>query len=282
MNLNEKLLELRKDLDYFQKSAQGYNYKYVAGVDILVKIRPKMDELGLLLVPSVEGFTTNLDQPKKQTVEMEMNMTWINVEDGEKLRVSFAAFGQQDDLSKAFGSALTYAERYFLMKFFQIPTDDDDPDKFKKKNTPKNKDKSSSNPGKIIASKEETDALKEAAKNSGWPDKAVFPYIQYVTGIKTKGDVVKELTTGECERITDHFLNNQPPGEPEPMCTEPQKKLIYAAQRNNHIPEEEGRRTIMSRYKKEHIRSDEEPEKSLTESEASNYIDWIERPPNGD
>ena len=31
-------------------------------------------------------------------------------------------------ISKAHGTALTYAERYFLMKFFNIPTDEDDAD----------------------------------------------------------------------------------------------------------------------------------------------------------
>ena len=31
-------------------------------------------------------------------------------------------------MSKAHGTGLTYAERYFLMKFFNIPTDEDDAD----------------------------------------------------------------------------------------------------------------------------------------------------------
>ena len=43
------------------------------------------------------------------------------------MEVPFFA-GQQDDVSKAHGTALTYAERYFLMKFFNIPTDEDDAD----------------------------------------------------------------------------------------------------------------------------------------------------------
>ena len=44
------------------------------------------------------------------------------------MEVPFFAVGQQDDVSKAHGTALTYAERYFLMKFFNIPTDEDDAD----------------------------------------------------------------------------------------------------------------------------------------------------------
>ena len=46
----------------------------------------------------------------------------------EQFEVTFYAVGQQDDVSKAHGTALTYAERYFLMKFFNIPTDEDDAD----------------------------------------------------------------------------------------------------------------------------------------------------------
>ena len=36
---------------------------------------------------------------------------------------------QQNDISKAFGSALTYSERYLLLKSLGAPTDEDDPDK---------------------------------------------------------------------------------------------------------------------------------------------------------
>ena len=37
--------------------------------------------------------------------------------------------GQQtDDISKAVGTAMTYNERYFLLKFLGLPTDEDDAD----------------------------------------------------------------------------------------------------------------------------------------------------------
>src|SRR5690625_1734139 len=46
----------------------------------------------------------------------------------DKIEIPWKLYGQQDDISKAFGSGLTYSERYFLLKFFNAPTDDDDPD----------------------------------------------------------------------------------------------------------------------------------------------------------
>ena len=41
--------------------------------------------------------------------------------------------GQQADASQAFGSALTYSMRYFILKYFDVATPDDDPDKWRSK-----------------------------------------------------------------------------------------------------------------------------------------------------
>ena len=60
---------------------------------------------------------------------MKLTYVWINADKPEEqLEIPFYAVGQQDDVSKAHGTGLTYAERYFLMKFFNIPTDEDDAD----------------------------------------------------------------------------------------------------------------------------------------------------------
>ena len=134
MNLQQKLVEIRKGLTYAQKDTKGYNYKYVSGASILAKVRVKMDELGVLLIPSVTSWETESDG-KKKVVKCNMSMLWMDAENPtERMEIPFACFGEQDDISKAFGSALTYSERYFLMKFFNVPTDEDDPDKFQSKN----------------------------------------------------------------------------------------------------------------------------------------------------
>lgn len=56
-----------------------------------------------------------------------MKFTWIDALTGEIDENLFGANGQ-NDFEKGLGSALTYAERYFLLKFFHIPTDEDDID----------------------------------------------------------------------------------------------------------------------------------------------------------
>lgn len=133
MNLHEKLVEIRKEIPYLKKDTEGHNYNYVSGSSLISAIRGKMDELGVLLIPQVAN-TEKIVQDKKAIVSFDMNMVWINAEKPEeKIEVSFAGFGCQSDISKAFGSALTYSERYFLLKFFNVATDNDDPDAFQER-----------------------------------------------------------------------------------------------------------------------------------------------------
>ncbi len=133
MNLYEKLIEVRKSVPYLQKSTDGYQYKYVSGSDTLAPIVGKMNELGLLLIPQVTNGSVQILE-NRRLVKGDITMKWINAEKPEEtLEVPFLLFGEQSDASKAFGTALTYSERYFLLKFFNIPTDKDDPDAFQKK-----------------------------------------------------------------------------------------------------------------------------------------------------
>ncbi|NFO56352.1 recombinase [Clostridium botulinum] len=138
MNLQQKLIEIRKDVVEFTKDTKGYGYQYVSGSQAIRKIRTKMDELGVLLYPSCVGldeheiFNYTNDKGKEKTdfiVNGDMTYTWENADNPEeKISVPWKYYGAQDDISKAFGSALTYSERYFILKFFQAPTDGDDPD----------------------------------------------------------------------------------------------------------------------------------------------------------
>jgi hypothetical protein len=106
-----------------------------------------MDELGLLLVPNLEHNplyqifeydTTNSYGKSKHNIDyivnQKMSYTWVNIDNPkEREVVEWSLYGVQDDISKALGSGLTYSERYFLLKFFDIPTDDEDPDTKQKK-----------------------------------------------------------------------------------------------------------------------------------------------------
>lgn len=139
LNLFQKLVEIRKNIPVIHKDAKGYNnnYQYVTGSQLLIAIKDTMNHYGVLLFPKIitRDHTTRQYKSYKgkelteYTVFGEMSYTWMNADNPEEtLEIPFAYAGSQDDMARAFGSALTYAERYFLIKFFNIPTDNEDPD----------------------------------------------------------------------------------------------------------------------------------------------------------
>ena len=127
------------------KDKKGNGYNYVSGIKVIDAIKPLMNELGLLLKPEVItienqriDYLVSISQdketkvwsgkPKSETLSKAMMaFTWIDVETGDKEVCSWGANGQ-NDWDKGVGSAMTYAERYFLLKFFHIATDEDDID----------------------------------------------------------------------------------------------------------------------------------------------------------
>jgi len=147
VNLYEKLIEIRKEVPYLQKENAGAQYKYVSSSQVLSNCKKKMDELKILLVPRVTGHKV-LESPIEQRdkdgnvfkrtttyfTELDMEMTWVNAEKPDEMIVC-SWYGQGVDIAgeKGVGKAMTYAEKYFMLKFFNIPTDKDDPDLFQDK-----------------------------------------------------------------------------------------------------------------------------------------------------
>lgn len=137
LNIYQKIAEVKASIEGFQKDAKGYNYDYVEGSQILYKMRPKMEEHGLLMFPSVEEFqhveTKNNKGKTEHIVILKIIYNFVDSVTKDKIEINFAAFGQQQNVAQAYGTALTYAERYFILKLLNIPTDEDDPDAKQKK-----------------------------------------------------------------------------------------------------------------------------------------------------
>ena len=136
----QKLAKIQAAVKGLTKDTKAYSYKYVDGNKCLASIRPLMVEYGLLLMPEVREISTkevtykvwndkakSLVDKTEVLVTIKMQMTWVDSEDGEMLRQEWAGTGM-NDFDKGFGSALTYGERYYLLKFFHIPPDKDDVD----------------------------------------------------------------------------------------------------------------------------------------------------------
>lgn len=136
----QKLAKIQAAVKGLTKDTKAYSYNYVDGNKCLASIRPLMVEYGLLLMPEVRDISTkevtykvwndrakSLMEKTEVLVTIKMQMTWVDSEDGEILRQEWAGTGM-NDFDKGFGSALTYGERYYFLKFFHIPTDKDDVD----------------------------------------------------------------------------------------------------------------------------------------------------------
>jgi len=139
LNLYQKLLHIQTKINGLGKDKTTYQYKYVTGDKVLGEIKPLMNQLGLILkqeVISIENSRQDYSTAKGSKSEIlskvMMQFTWIDCATGDKDVNSFGANGQ-NDWEKGLGSALTYAERYFLLKYFHIATDEDDIDNDQRK-----------------------------------------------------------------------------------------------------------------------------------------------------
>lgn len=142
-SLKEKLLDLKSKVAIMKEDGNGYGYTYVTEESILLQINDEMTKNKLKLTPSIvpgtlhtETITYTNSKGKQVTdvlVTAEMKFTWEDIKSGEKETIDWLLVGQQDDASKAFGGGLTYANRYFLTKYFNIATSKDDPDAIRSK-----------------------------------------------------------------------------------------------------------------------------------------------------
>ena len=152
MNIYQKLAKIRKPAEVIQKNARGYGYTYVSEDEILSKITGLMNKYGVSLIPRITPGTTVVEpysytktkstkdgkvyeeKVNEVMVRSEMTWTWVNNEHPEdRIEVPWALVASQADASQAFGSGLTYASRYFLLKYFNIATSDEDPDEYRRK-----------------------------------------------------------------------------------------------------------------------------------------------------
>lgn len=135
MAIYKKLLEIQKRINGLGKDTKGFNYQYVSGSKVLGAIKPLMNEQGLILKQEVIDVTSLPAGEKDVLFTVNMRFTWVDVESGETDVNTFAAAGCNGK-DKGIGSALTYAERYFLLKYFHIATDEDDVDYYEEPKAP--------------------------------------------------------------------------------------------------------------------------------------------------
>lgn len=132
MGIYKKLLEIQKSVIGLAKDGKGYSYKYVTANKLLDYIKPLMNEQGLLLKQEMVNMKNEVIKYQSKNSEktevlysIEYRFTWIDVETGEQDVNSFFSAGM-NDFEKGVGSSASYAERFFIMKYFHIASDEND------------------------------------------------------------------------------------------------------------------------------------------------------------
>jgi hypothetical protein len=95
---------------------------------------PLCNGKGSISTIKVDQYKTKFGEKTEVLTCISIRFTWVDSETGETDVNLFGANGM-NDWDKGFGSAMTYAERYFLLKYFHIPSDEDDLDNLKQEQT---------------------------------------------------------------------------------------------------------------------------------------------------
>ena len=141
MNIYEKMLAVTSELKTVGKNlkvqvTQKSSYNAVSEKDILDEVKPLEEKYGIYSYPaerkivSEDVITTKTDYGEKNSffMRVETKYRFVNVSSPEDY-IDIIAYGDGIDTGdKAPGKAVTYSDKYALMKAYKISTGDD-PDK---------------------------------------------------------------------------------------------------------------------------------------------------------
>ena len=215
LNIFQKLAKIRKNVEVLSKNASGYGYKYVSEDVILEKVTGLMDKYGLSLIPSIVPETTSVvpyhyvetkvkkdgEPYEKHSNEVlvfaDMLYTWVdNADISQKVEVPWMFVGQQADASQAFGSGLSYSSRYFLLKYFNSATTEDDPDNWRSRQKEATKTEEREIAKEIVANIH-THVTQFLEKNPDQRDKLIA--------------AIKEVAKDKNGKATDNYMKIEDP-----------------------------------------------------------------------
>lgn len=141
MNIYEKLLSISRDASAVAKNLTveigKSSYKAVGEADVLAAVKPLEAKYGVYSYPisrriiNAEVYTAKNDYGEKSTqfVRLETVYRFVNIEKPDEY-VEITTYGDGvDPQDKAPGKAMTYADKYALLKAYKLITGDD-PDQY--------------------------------------------------------------------------------------------------------------------------------------------------------
>lgn len=190
MTLKEKLFRMQSEAPYMKKDSKAYNFNYVNEESVLAFVRPLLKELNIQAYPMIDSQQVErVETLVKGKTAVEFLFTGsgkvalIDGDSDEHVLIPWVFTGSNGDPSQAFGSAMTYCMRYFWLKFLQVPTGNDDPDKWRSESRKvddgaSSKSKTSTRVNTLSAS--QLNEFGDLVKNDPEPEKAKARLKKYV------------------------------------------------------------------------------------------------------
>lgn len=137
-NVYQRVAGVKKLIPYIQKKGEvkfknGTSYKVVNSEDVLAPANGAINENGLIIVSEIleEKYSEILDNygNKEFLVILKMLVSWVNIDlPDDRITCNWVAYGKNASPEKAYAFALTFSEKYFILKQLNIATGKDDPD----------------------------------------------------------------------------------------------------------------------------------------------------------
>ena len=135
LNIYERASKVTSELKRVAKNlsvtlGKGGGYKAVGEVDVLDAVKPLEEEYGIYSYPSKRVVVESKEIVKAngnvdQLVRIETTYRAVNVDHPQEYIETVSYGDGVDSQDKAVGKAMTYADKYALMKLYKISTGDD-------------------------------------------------------------------------------------------------------------------------------------------------------------
>lgn len=141
MNIFEKILKIQNELETVAKNLKvgegKYSYNAVSEGDILKAVKPLEEKYGVMSYPTsrkviesevletVKEYNGKTTTSTQKFMRIEITYRFVNIEKPDEFIETISYGDGIDTMDKATGKAMTYADKYALMKMYKIQTGDD-------------------------------------------------------------------------------------------------------------------------------------------------------------